>query len=734
MTMSTASDLERTYAGVLGKMAGVYLGRPVEGWSAERIRAEHGDLSSFLPGSMIPVSDDDISGAFTFVRALEDGGFSAELIPSQVGEVWLDQLIEGRTTLWWGGVGSSTEHTAYVRLASGVPAPRSGSAALNGRRAAEQIGARIFADAWGLAHPHEPRRAAAAARAAAQVSHDGVAVDAAGLLAASVAAAFDGAGVTAALERGRAEVPAGSQLHDLIDEVAAVYAGNDDWRVAHGVLAGRHPYARYGGHCPLVPNETVVLLALMAATDDLARALSIAVGCGWDTDCNAGNVGCLIGAALGLDAFATPSAGALRSAMNDRLFVVAAEGGESVTDALTVARRLDAYARFGRAGAPGPARGTRPAGDRAAAGSEEGAPAVADHRARDGRPRYDFELPGATQGFRLEGPGATELALGAPGGGAGLVAALDLAPVPAPERDPAGAGAPPHVWRLTTPTFSRAAERALPGYALVASPTLYPGQTIRATVAGAPAVWGRIVVACEAHGGVTQVLRGPEFALADAPASVIWRVPATPGPIVEVGAEFRVAEPTPAPTPARRARLVSLGWDGAPCLALDGDGLRAWRHAWVDAFDHVHADPGGGIAFAHDRPGGWAGLGGRAWDDVRLDADVELPQEGEAGVFIRGRGVRRRLALWLTAGAWRLELGGAAPCMLAGGAGGWSHGDTLTLSVEACGRRARAWVDGRPVADLELPGDAPASGAAGVLAGPGTLALRSLRIAPAGTA
>ena len=32
--------LERVYAGVLGKIIGVYLGRPFEGWTYDRIMAE----------------------------------------------------------------------------------------------------------------------------------------------------------------------------------------------------------------------------------------------------------------------------------------------------------------------------------------------------------------------------------------------------------------------------------------------------------------------------------------------------------------------------------------------------------------------------------------------------------------------------------------------------------------------------------------------------------------------
>ena len=37
---------ERVYAGVLGKIIGVYLGRPFEGWTYERIMAELGEVGT----------------------------------------------------------------------------------------------------------------------------------------------------------------------------------------------------------------------------------------------------------------------------------------------------------------------------------------------------------------------------------------------------------------------------------------------------------------------------------------------------------------------------------------------------------------------------------------------------------------------------------------------------------------------------------------------------------------
>jgi ADP-ribosylglycohydrolase len=151
-----ADYAERVYAGVLGKLMGVYLGRPVEGWTYDRITATHGEVDRYLHksrGTPLVVTDDDISGTFTFLRSLPDHGNSPDLTPAQIGDTWLNYLIERRTVLWWGGIGISTEHTAYLRLKSGIPAPTSGSIELNGKTVAEQIGSQIFIDGWGMIVP-----------------------------------------------------------------------------------------------------------------------------------------------------------------------------------------------------------------------------------------------------------------------------------------------------------------------------------------------------------------------------------------------------------------------------------------------------------------------------------------------------------------------------------------------------------------------------------------------------
>ena len=149
----------RVYAGVLGKIIGVYLGRPFEQWAYEKIESTFGDVKGYVHEKVnVPliVTDDDITGTFTFVRALEDNGCSAEITAEQIGWNWLNYIIENRTILWWGGLGYAAEHTAFLRLKNGIPAPRSGSLELNGWQIAEEIGSQIFIEGWAMVAPGNP--------------------------------------------------------------------------------------------------------------------------------------------------------------------------------------------------------------------------------------------------------------------------------------------------------------------------------------------------------------------------------------------------------------------------------------------------------------------------------------------------------------------------------------------------------------------------------------------------
>jgi hypothetical protein len=289
---------ERVYAGVLGKIIGVYLGRSFGQWKHEDIVAKLGEIHYYVHerrGVPLVVADDDISGTFTFIRALEDYGFVPNVTPKQIGQTWLNYLIENRTVVWWGGMSNSTEHTAYLRLKHGIEAPRSGAIETNGRIVAEQIGAQIFIDGWGMVCPGDPARAADFARRAGSVSDDGESVYGAQVIAAMEAAAFVEKDLGKLIDVGVAFIPKDSVVRRSIDELRAAPARSDDWHDGPALIREKYGYDKWPGGCHVVPNHAVVTLGLLWGGDDFQRAMLVTNTAGYDSDCNAANVGSILG-------------------------------------------------------------------------------------------------------------------------------------------------------------------------------------------------------------------------------------------------------------------------------------------------------------------------------------------------------------------------------------------------------------------------------------------------------
>lgn len=602
---------ERVYAGVLGKIIGVYLGRPFEGWPNETIERRLGEIDYYVHDKLdVPliVTDDDISGTFTFVRALEDYGCDPELTPRQIGQSWLNYLIENRTILWWGGLGNSTEHTAFMRLAAGVEAPASGSIALNGQVVAEQIGAQIFIDGWAMVAPGDPERAADFARRAASVSHDGVAVHGAQVIAAMEAAAFVEHDTGKLIDIGVAQIPRSSVLYAMIADIRDWHARHgDDWRATFAEIKARYGYDKYGGNCHMVPNHGLIVHALLHGNDDFQRALMIVNTSGWDTDCNSGNLGCLLGIQHGLAGIdAGPD---WRGPVADICYLPSADSGGGVSDAVTQATRLMGMGH-------------------ALAGSAFAPP-------KDGA-RYHFSYSGSVQGFT-----GHECAVGnrvGPDDNRCLAIHFDRLE-------------PGTTARATTATFVDSLDTAKyferRGYGLMTSPMLSPGQHLSAAVE----------LARNADDGVTAslcirafdaddkllTLRNPAIALEPGQRETLtWTVPDLGGyPIAAVGVEV-VSAPR-----GGTLYLDRLDWQGAPEVTLSRIPGSMWSRAWVNGVDQYHPRYPESFRLIHNRGTGLLLHGSRDWRDYRVQADVTPHLVRRTGISGRVQGMRRYYALVL---------------------------------------------------------------------------------------
>ncbi len=678
--------LERVYAGVLGKIIGVYLGRPFEGWTYERIMAELGEINYYVhEKKRVPliVTDDDISGTFTFLRALPDYGNTRDLTPAQIGQSWLNYIIEQRTILWWGGMGNSTEHTAYLRLKNGVPAPESGSVARNGKVVAEQIGAQIFIDGWAMVAPGDPALAADLARRAGSVSHDGEAIYGAQVVAAMEAQAFVERDIDKLIDCAVSFIPKDSVIYRLIEDIRDWRAGEPDWRKTREKIAATYGYDKYGGNCHMVPNHALIIHALLHGDDDFQKSLMIVNTCGWDTDCNSGNVGCLLGIKNGLAGI--ESGPDFRGPVADRLYLPTADGGRAISDAV---RESVEIVNIGRALA-----GEPPLAPKAGA-------------------RFHFDLPGSVQGFQPEEAIDTK--------GTATVANVEGhsrrgARSLAVRYSGVATGRPA---RISTPAFIPSKEVGSyfekRGYALLASPTLHSGQTMRAAVsADAQNVQA---VNCSLHLLVYQgpddqlaVVRGAPVELAPGgQAELVWTAPDTGGqPVAAVGLEI---------SSERRADgviyLDYLTWEGAPdtTLGQPDDGGVMWRRAWVNAVDQYEERWGEPYRLVQNRGRGLCIQGSREWTDYTAEATVTLHMAQAGGLAVRVQGLQRYYALLLGSGG-KAQLVKAldGERLLAETGFAWTPGGAYTFRLTAAGNRLIAAIDGHTLFDVE-DGDCPLEG------------------------
>jgi ADP-ribosylglycohydrolase len=653
LAVTSSEYVERVYAGVLGKIIGVYLGRPFEGWTHERIVAELGEIDRYVYerfGMPLIVTDDDIAGTFTFPRALEDNGFDPNLSPAQIGEGWLNYLIDQRTVLWWGGMGVSTEHTAFRRLQDGIEAPASGSRTLNGATISEQIGAQIFIDAWAMLFPGDPERAADWARRAASVSHDGEAVHGAQVVAAIEAQAFVERDVESLIETALRFIPRDSTIARLIADVREWHAAHDDWYATRRLIGERYGYDKYPGACHMVPNHALIILALLHGNGDFRRSLMIANTAGWDTDCNSGNVGAILGIRDGLAAFR--DADDYRLPVADRLYLSTAEGGRGISDAVREAYRIVNDAR-----------------------ALVGAPTLAP---KDGA-RFHFSLPGSMQGFTADAANVTNA-------DASLRITL---------KDGTAT--------VTTPTFAPEESRVFRqrGYRLFASPTLYPGQEVVANVTALAATTGPVTVSllirAYDENDVLVEHAGPEIPLAAGDADTLrWTIPPLENqPIQQVG--LRIAGAS-----GDSLAIDALTWDGSPSVTFrkgvgSGD---MWRQAWVNGVDIWEPRWAADFQLSQNRGTGLIAQGTEEWRDYTVSAPIRTPLAASAGIAARIGGMRRWYALVLREGG-RAQL---VKCVgdirvLADAPFAWEADADYAFTLRVEGNRLQGTIDGTVTLD-----------------------------------
>ena len=665
--------IERLYAGWLGKLIGVRHGAPVEGWSDEKIAKIYGEITGYPVNYRDFAADDDTNGPLFMLRALSDYGVNCT--PEQMGLTLLNYAPYEHGFFWWGGYGISTEHTAYLNLRAGIPAPLSGSIEMNGEAQAEQIGGQIFIDTWGLVCPGDPLLAADYAKRAAGVTHGGNGVYGGMFIAACIASAFNGIGVRDVIEAGLSVIPPECAYARVVRHVMAFWEDEpDDWRACFAFVKQNYGYDRYPGACHIIPNAAVVALSLLYGRGDFGRTVNITVMCGWDTDCNAGNVGAVMGVLTGLEGIDYDK---WRAPINDFYVSSGLMGCLNINDAprdvCLIARLAYQIARE----AP-PHRWAGLIGTAA--------------------PLYAFALPGATHGFRARGDkpshGTLEMSLRHVSAvyetGCGSLCAA-FRPLSDGQRV-----------RVYTKTHYRPADFHDSRYDPCFSPLVYPGQRIMATVSLAPDIAYPVRACLYA---LDENL-GREFTADPVMlAPGLWRemvfdiAPMPDGLIAEIGVLFIPVNPAGG---ALTAYIDRLHVSGKPDYGIDFSLTRNERwtfsHREVSQFSYLrgHFEVSGGYLYGNGPEWTETYTGRHDWTDYRFTGTV-CPLFGDTHrLLFRVQGAVRSYAAGFfkpgKIGLWKNQNGYV---LLAETDFAWEIGGEYTLTVIAVGNTIRILSDDR---------------------------------------
>lgn len=316
------------YGAWLGRIIGCIIGKPYErhpygsgngkldGWECIKLRQE-GAGEKFPPADYISKfskaekehgltvgcteslrenikyaeSDDDIR--YLVLGLLVNEKFGNDFTALDIADMWQRFLVPSMTF--------TAERIAYVNsLTFPETSAEEKIKYCHGHRNPfrEWIGAQIRIDHYGYYNAGDPLSAAKAAFNDANLSHTKNGVYGAMFFAALISAAFTEKNIKKCIDIALSVIPQKSRLYDDIKFAVTVAENSTDETELYKKL-----WERFKNLSAVHTNNNaaVCVSALVMGNGDFVRSVGIAVGAGWDTDCNGATVGSFAGALLGAE-------------------------------------------------------------------------------------------------------------------------------------------------------------------------------------------------------------------------------------------------------------------------------------------------------------------------------------------------------------------------------------------------------------------------------------------------
>ncbi len=295
---------DKVYGGFYGKCIGSYLGMPLEMRPYKFIQKKYGEINNFVKIYRKGVINDDEMFEIVGLMALEKYGIG--LNSKNIAEMWLKELYTNMYT---------AEDVAFKNLKNGIFPPDSGA---QNNIFSDFIGAQMRGEIWGLIAPGQLDIAEKYGRMDAEISHNGEGILGEIFISRIVSAAFYETDPKKLIDAAIKTIPKNSLYFGFIDKAIRLNNQHDNWRDAREKIIKYWKETRdelikqakdpkrlnmlqdknlHGVH--VLPNIGIIILALLYGNGDLGKSICIAGMCGYDTDCNCGNIGAIIGTSIG---------------------------------------------------------------------------------------------------------------------------------------------------------------------------------------------------------------------------------------------------------------------------------------------------------------------------------------------------------------------------------------------------------------------------------------------------
>lgn len=320
-TLTYQEYYDRILGSWIGRVAGDFVGAPVEFRPYSIIKEKYGNITYFPePIDLNYVNDDEMYEICALI-ALEKRGIN--LTAKDIAQEWLNLLYKLNFT---------AEEIALKNLRAGIRPPESGT---HNNFYYDAIGAQMRADIWGQIAPGCPEIAKKYSELDGSISHTGIGIEGEVFIAVLLAQAFFENNIRTNIEIALKFIPKAKEslYTQMVRKALEIYElYPDDCRKSREVLINywdqikknklsstgvkgslsesilnrkRKIFLKRFSGVHVLPNIGIIILSLLYGDQDkedpLGKSICTAAMMGLDTDCNCGNIGAIIGAQIGAE-------------------------------------------------------------------------------------------------------------------------------------------------------------------------------------------------------------------------------------------------------------------------------------------------------------------------------------------------------------------------------------------------------------------------------------------------